>query len=137
MTRLFLSFIFVIPLFLRLCYTDLKQRELENIHILLILLSFFGVSVKFSSRLWGFFIPYILTPFYGFGDILLFSVLGFSYGYESLFRIYLISSMIAFFVALYKLIIKKQGLKDSFPYAPCIFIAYIFNFLFLILEKIN
>jgi len=137
MTRLLLSFVLVIPLFIRLCYTDLKQQELENIHIFLILLSFFGVSVKFSSRILGLFLPYILTPFYGFGDILLFSVLGFAYGYENLFRIYLISSIQAFFVAMYKLIIKKQGLKDSFPYAPCIFIAYIFNFLFLILEKIN
>lgn len=125
MARFLCAFLWNSALLLRLSITDIRSKELENLHIGLILLSSYGFSVNFWSRLLAASLPFLLSPLIGFGDVLLYAALGFSLGPIRLFKILIISSLLGGIFAIIILCTKKAKLKSSFAFAPFIAIAYL------------
>ena len=119
------AFIWIFLLLLRLSYTDLKTQELENLHIALIIIPACVFSVKMEYRIIGSLFPLIMTPFLGFGDILLYSALGFVFGIDNLIIIMSISAILGGLYALFLLATKKAKAQDSFAFAPNITIAFL------------
>jgi prepilin signal peptidase PulO-like enzyme (type II secretory pathway) len=119
MTRLFL-FSILVPCFARLCYTDIKCRELEHVFIFALLPGALFTDVSLLQRTAGAVLPFLLTPILGFGDVLLLSVLGFVLGVYGCFETFALASVISGLVCTAGLILKKVKKEDELPFAPYI-----------------
>ena len=116
----FLFLLILLPALGRLCYTDIKWRELEHLFIFIILLCAFLWEAAPLNRLLGAILPFILYPFLGFGDILLLSVLGTVFGADALLIIFSYASVSAGILCALGLIFKKIKKEDELPFAPYI-----------------
>lgn len=120
MTRLFCILSIMLPCFARLCYTDIKVKQLEHFFIFLLLLVFFFTDVSLSQRLMGTVVPFALCRFFGFGDVLLLAVLGFDFGFYSIIEIFSLASICSGIVCSAALFTKKLKKEDELPFAPYI-----------------
>lgn len=111
-------FILIIPAMLRLCITDVKERKLELWAVLLLFPAAFFTPVAFRKRLLGMLLPFLFFHFFGFGDVLMFSELGFVFGIEGIGVILIAAALSCGLFCVAGLLtgtIKKQG---RVPYAP-------------------
>ncbi len=126
MTRFYICFLFMTACLLRLSCTDMQSKELENLFIVLLLPCALFTRVGWISRLAGFLLPFALIPFYGFGDILLLSVLGTVFGGEKLLYLFAGAALLCGIYCLAKLLKKQCGAKDTVPFAPFISVSALF-----------
>ena len=70
----------------------------------------------------------------GMGDVKLFLLLALMGGIDLILSILFFSMIVAFFMGLYELIIKKQGKKAAIPFAPAILIGVLFTITLTILS---
>ena len=119
MTKPYILFIFI-PCFARLCYTDIKCRELEHLFIFALLAGAFFTDIPFVLRISGALLPFALFKLIGFGDVLLLSSLGFVFGIYDLLSIFALASICSGIVCAIALLFKKVKKEDSLPFAPYI-----------------
>ena len=119
MTKPYILFIFI-PCFARLCYTDIKCRELEHLFIFALLAGSFFTDVPIILRIAGALLPFALFKLIGFGDVLLLSSLGFVFGIYDLLSIFALASICSGIVCAIALLFKKVKKEDSLPFAPYI-----------------
>ena len=119
MTKPYILFIFI-PCFARLCYTDIKCRELEHVFIFALLAGSFFTDTDFVLRVAGALLPFALFKLIGFGDVLLLSSLGFVFGIYDLLSIFALASLCSGIVCAFALLFKKVKKEDSLPFAPYI-----------------
>ncbi|MBO4819808.1 MAG: prepilin peptidase [Firmicutes bacterium] len=132
MTRLYILSVFI-PCFARLCYTDIKYKELEHLFIFLLLLGAFFTDVPLLLRIAGALVPFAFFKLLGFGDVLLLSVLGFVFGIYDFFEIFAFASVSSGIVCALGLLLKKVKKEDTLPFAPYICSACL---IFLIREML-
>lgn len=126
MTRFLLCLFLMLVCLIRLSCTDLQTKELENLFIFLLLPCAFFTTVPLLSRAAGVLLPFLLIRLYGFGDILLLSVLGSVFGAEKMLYLYVIAAFSCGIFSLAGLLLKKCGAKDTIPFAPFISAAALF-----------
>ncbi len=119
MTKPYILLIFI-PCFARLCYTDIKCRELEHLFIFALLAGSFFTDVPIILRIAGALLPFALFKLIGFGDVLLLSSLGFVLGIYDLLSIFALASICSGIVCAFALLFKKVKKEDSLPFAPYI-----------------
>ena len=119
MAQLHILWVFI-PCFARLCYTDIKYRELEHLFIFALLSGAFFTDVPLILRIAGALIPFSLVKAFGFGDVLLLSALGFVFGIYDIFGIFAIASVTSGIVCALGLLLKKVKKEDTLPFAPYI-----------------
>lgn len=122
MTRFFLLSA-LIPLFARLCYTDIRYRELEHLFILLTMTGAFFTEVPFMERLLGLTLPLMLFRLLGSGDVYLLCSLGFVFGAYDLFEIFALASVSSGILCSLALIFGKVKKEDTLPFAPYICVS--------------
>ncbi len=126
MIRFFICLIWMLLCLFRLSRTDLQSQELENLVILLLLPCALCTQVPLISRLAGLVLPFLLVRLYGFGDILLLSVLGSVLGADKLLILFAGAACGCGIFCLGKLLLKKCGAKDTVPFAPFISLSALF-----------
>ena len=122
MTRLVFIFLIMIPCLARLCYTDIKERKLEHLFIIALLPCAFLTEASLQERAVGMLLPLALTPFLGFGDVLLLCALGVIFGAGAVSGIFAAASLCAGALCLTGLALKQIKRDDELPFAP--FIAF-------------
>jgi len=105
---------------IRLCYTDIKAKELEHLFIFLILICAPFWDVPFPSRIAGAMLPFFIYKFLAKGDIYLLSVLGFVFGTKGIIQIYIYASLASGILCLIFLLLNKIKRDDEIPFAPYI-----------------
>ena len=115
----YILFIYI-PCFARLCYTDIKYKELEHLFIFALLSGAFFTDVPMLLRIAGALIPFVLFKVLGFGDVLLLSALGFVFGIYDVFEIFAFASVSSGLICACALLLKKVKKEDSLPFAPYI-----------------
>ena len=121
--RFFLAAIYPTLLFTRLIYTDIRSKEVENIIILALLPCALLSSEGLALRLLGMAFPLLLIPFFGFGDVLLFAVLGFCLGVRKLCIVFCAATLLAGVFCAFCLAVKKLNKKSSIAFVPFIFLG--------------
>ena len=134
MVKIGISLLILLLCIARLSYTDIKYKELENLYILLLLPCAFCYPARFSTRLIGAAVPFVLVKFFGFGDILLLSVLGFVFGFSDLVSILAASSILSGVWSAYLLASKRASKGTKIAYAPFICIGVIF-LMFIMIKR--
>lgn len=114
--------------------TDICQKMIAiyvilGITVLLSVLQYFNGNrfiwiISLGSGVFFYMVSLLTREKMGKGDAFLFGMTGAAMGLWKNIMIIYISFMIAFFVALFLIIIRKKSKDTAFPFAPCIGLAY-------------
>ncbi|MEN8905505.1 MAG: prepilin peptidase [Clostridiales bacterium] len=138
---------FIVPIILFLISReDIKSKTVPYKYLLLLVLFLILISILnefLISNLMVFIgilivmsvIAMLFKNSLGFGDVLIFSIIGSIYGLKEFITVLTFSTFLVFIFSVIKLIIQKQReLGETLPYVPFIFLSLLIKIVLLIWE---